>query len=150
RRKGLTRPPRTPTLARFAGRQTFRQTPKSPALSLAWGGRVASGAGLGRADYSARARLGGFDMSITVERKAELIEQHKRGESDTGSPEVQMAILTERSNTLTEHMKQNRKDHHSRRGLLKMVGRRKHLLRYLEKQHIERYRDIVKALGLRK
>lgn len=89
-------------------------------------------------------------MSITVERKQEVITEHKRAETDTGSPEIQIALLTERINNLTEHLKTHRKDHHSRRGLLQMVGQRKSLLRYLERKQIERYREIVKALGLRK
>ena len=89
-------------------------------------------------------------MTQTTERKQAIIQDHGLHTTDTGSPEVQIAILTERINNLTEHLKANKKDHHSRRGLLQMVGRRKQLLRYLEKRHIQRYRDIVKALGLRK
>ncbi len=89
-------------------------------------------------------------MSITQERKNEVIEQYKTHDGDTGSPEVQVAVLSERINNLTEHMKINKKDHHSRRGLLMMVGRRKRLLDYLKKKEIERYRSIIAALGLRK
>ena len=87
---------------------------------------------------------------ITTEEKAKIIEQYKTHEGDTGSPEVQIAILTYRINTLTEHLKTNKKDHHSRRGLLKMVGHRRNLLGYLQKVDIERYRSIVERLGLRK
>ncbi len=87
---------------------------------------------------------------ITTEEKAKIIEQYKTHEGDTGSPEVQIAILTHRINTLTEHLKLNKKDHHSRRGLLKMVGHRRNLLGYLQKVDIERYRSIVERLGLRK
>ena len=87
---------------------------------------------------------------ITTEEKAQIIEQYKTHEGDTGSPEVQIAILTYRINTLTEHLKVNKKDHHSRRGLLKMVGHRRNLLGYLQNVDIERYRSIVERLGLRK
>ncbi len=84
------------------------------------------------------------------ERKQEIIEQYRIHETDTGSPEVQIAILTERINHLNEHLKMFKKDHHSRRGLLKMVGQRRGLLNYLTKVDIERYRAIVEKLGLRK
>ncbi len=87
---------------------------------------------------------------ITKEQKQALIEQYKVHEGDTGSPEVQIAILTFRINALTEHLKQNKKDHHSRRGLNKMVGHRRNLLGYLQKNDIERYRAIVAKLGLRR
>lgn len=87
---------------------------------------------------------------ITTEEKAKIIEEYKTHEGDTGSPEVQIAILTHRITTLTEHLKTNKKDHHSRRGLLKMVGHRRNLLGYLQKVDIERYRSIVERLGLRK
>ena len=87
---------------------------------------------------------------ITKERKLELINKFGRTANDTGSPEVQIAILTERINELTEHLKVNKNDHHSRRGLLKMVGQRRGLLAYLKKIDIERYRAIVEGLGLRK
>ena len=87
---------------------------------------------------------------ITKDEKTAIIEQYKTHEGDTGSPEVQIAILTHRISTLTEHLKTNKKDHHSRRGLLKMVGHRRNLLNYLQKKAIERYRAIVAKLGLRK
>ncbi|MCR5609404.1 MAG: 30S ribosomal protein S15 [Lachnospiraceae bacterium] len=84
------------------------------------------------------------------ERKAEIIATYGNSATDTGSPEVQIALLTERINELNEHLKNNKKDHHSRRGLLKMVGQRRGLLEYLKKIDIERYRSIVSRLGLRK
>ena len=87
---------------------------------------------------------------ITKEIKLELINKFGRTANDTGSPEVQIALLTERINELTEHLKANKNDHHSRRGLLKMVGQRRGLLAYLKKIDIERYRAIVEGLGLRK
>ena len=83
-------------------------------------------------------------------RKQELIKQYGRHEGDTGSPEVQIALLTERINELTEHLKVHKKDNHSRRGLLKMVGKRRNLLNYLVKKDVNRYREIVEKLGLRK
>ena len=89
-------------------------------------------------------------MSITPERKSEVIEKFKQHDGDTGSPEVQIAILTERINHLTDHFKAHGKDHHSRRGLLKMVGKRKRLQTYLRKKDISRYRKLVETLGLRK
>ncbi|MBN2852972.1 MAG: 30S ribosomal protein S15 [Clostridia bacterium] len=82
--------------------------------------------------------------------KQEVIEKYKLHDSDTGSPEVQIAILTERINHLNEHLKIHKKDHHSRRGLLKMVGQRRGLLKYLTKKDVERYRAIIDKLGLRK
>ena len=87
---------------------------------------------------------------ISKEAKAQIIEKYKRDEKDTGSPEVQIALLTERINELTEHLKVHKKDNHSRRGLLKMVGKRRNLLNYLAKKDINRYREIVEKLGLRK
>lgn len=87
---------------------------------------------------------------MTKERKQEIINTYKREEKDTGSPEVQIALLTERINELTEHLKVHAKDNHSRRGLLKMVGKRRNLLNYLVKKDVQRYRDIVEKLGLRK
>ena len=87
---------------------------------------------------------------MTKERKQEIINTYKRDEKDTGSPEVQIALLTERISELTEHLKVHQKDNHSRRGLLKMVGKRRNLLKYLEKKEIERYRDIAQKLSLRK
>ena len=87
---------------------------------------------------------------MTKERKQEIIQNYGVHEGDTGSPEVQIAILTERINHLNEHLKEHKKDHHSRRGLLKMVGQRRGLLNYLTKIDIERYRAIIDKLGLRK
>ena len=87
---------------------------------------------------------------ISKEMKSQIIEKYKRDEKDTGSPEVQIALLTERINELTEHLKVHKKDNHSRRGLLKMVGKRRNLLNYLSKKDINRYREIVGKLGLRK
>lgn len=84
------------------------------------------------------------------EFKAEIIEKYKLHDGDTGSPEVQIAILTERINHLNEHLKEHKKDHHSRRGLLKMVGQRRGLLNYLQEKDIERYRVIIGKLNLRK
>lgn len=87
---------------------------------------------------------------LLSEEKSAIIEQNKRHESDTGSPEVQIAILTKRINDLTEHLKNNKNDHHSRRGLFKMIGHRRNLLNYLIKTDIERYRAIIEKLGIRK
>lgn len=87
---------------------------------------------------------------ISKEKKAEIIKQYGRTPADTGSPEVQIALLTERINQLTEHLKNNKKDHHSRRGLLKMVGQRRGLLEYLKRTNIEGYRELINRLGLRK
>lgn len=87
---------------------------------------------------------------LTRDEKQTIIEQYATHEGDTGSPEVQIAILTYRIQTLTEHLKANKNDHHSRRGLLQMVGKRKKFLNYLMKVDIERYRSIIERLGLRK
>ena len=87
---------------------------------------------------------------ISKEKKAELIAAYGRKEGDTGSPEVQIAILTERIRELTEHLKANPKDHHSRRGLLMMVGQRRGLLQYLQKKDLEGYRALIQKLGIRK
>ena len=87
---------------------------------------------------------------ITTEKKQEIILVHRRHEGDTGSPEVQIAILTDRINELTTHLKLHKKDHHSRRGLLKMVGQRRRLLGYLKDIDIDRYRSILAKLNLRK
>lgn len=87
---------------------------------------------------------------MVKEEKQAIINQYKRHEGDTGSPEVQIAILTSRINTLTEHLKANKNDHHSRRGLLQMVGKRRNLLGYLIKTDIERYRAIIAEPGIRK
>lgn len=89
-------------------------------------------------------------MSITAERKGELIKEYQRGSSDTGSPEIQVAILTDRIQTLTEHFKEHKKDNHSRRGLLKMVSQRRSLLDYLMRTDQARYEELIKRLGLRK
>ena len=89
-------------------------------------------------------------MTLTTERKAALVDKYGRGEADTGSPEVQVAMLTERINELTEHLRTHSKDHHSRRGLLMLVGKRRRLLRYLERSDVERYRALVADLGLRR
>jgi len=87
---------------------------------------------------------------LATERKTEIVQQYKRHEGDTGSAEVQIALLTEQINHLTQHLRLHRKDHHSRRGLLKMVGRRRKQLAYLNQTDVERYRAIVAQLGLRK
>ena len=87
---------------------------------------------------------------ITKEKKTEVISKFARKAGDTGSPEVQVAILTERIQELNEHLQKNPKDHHSRRGLLKMVGQRRNMLAYLKSKDIERYRAIIQKLGLRK
>ncbi len=89
-------------------------------------------------------------MMMTTERKTEIVSTHRRHESDTGSAEVQVALLTERITQLTEHLKGHKKDHASRRGLLKMVGKRSRLLRYLTNTDRERYQKIIASLGLRK
>lgn len=89
-------------------------------------------------------------MAQSVERKKELIEQFKTHETDTGSCEVQIALLTERILYLTEHFKTHAKDHHSRRGLLKLVGQRRNLLRYLQKKDVNKYRTLIGQLGIRK
>jgi small subunit ribosomal protein S15 len=89
-------------------------------------------------------------MSITAERKQELIKEHGRGSDDTGSPEVQVAILTTRILNLTEHFKTHRKDNHSRRGLLMLVNKRRALLDYLRRNDEQRYTDLIAKLGLRK
>ena len=87
---------------------------------------------------------------ITKEKKTAVINEYARSEGDTGSPEVQIAVLTARIEELTAHLKENQKDHHSRRGLLKMVGQRRGLLAYLKKTDIERYRTLIEKLGIRK
>ena len=87
---------------------------------------------------------------MTAERKQEIINQYRRDEKDTGSSEVQIALLTERINELTEHLKVHKKDNHSRRGMLKMVGKRRNLLNYLSKNDLPKYREVVEKLNLRK
>jgi small subunit ribosomal protein S15 len=95
--------------------------------------------------------IGGiYYLALIKERKAEIIGEHRTHEADTGSPEVQIALLSTRINQLTEHLKEHKKDHHSRRGLLMMVGHRRRLLNYLAKTEISRYRAIVSKLGLRR
>ena len=89
-------------------------------------------------------------MALDTQHKSEIIAEHRRGETDTGSPEVQVAVLTKRIADLTEHLKVHAKDHHSRRGLLQMVGKRRRLLDYLRKKDVERYRAIIARLGLRR
>ena len=89
-------------------------------------------------------------MSITAERKTELIGEYKQTANDTGSPEVQVAILTSRIVTLTDHFKEHKKDNHSRRGLMKMVGQRKRLLNYLSRKNSDAYKGIIAKLGIRK
>jgi len=89
-------------------------------------------------------------LALSLEKKQEIIKAYQVHENDTGSPEVQIAILTDRINYLNEHLKANKKDHHSRRGLLKMVGQRRSLLDYLKNNNFDRYRNIVTRLGLRR
>ncbi len=89
-------------------------------------------------------------MAITQERKNELINEFKTHENDTGSAEVQIAVLTESINNLNEHLRLHKKDHHSRRGLLKMVGKRRNLLTYLRNKDVQRYRELINKLGLRR
>ena len=89
-------------------------------------------------------------MTLTAERKQELVEKYGQSGADTGRAEVQIALLTERINQLTEHLRTHRKDHHSRRGLLMLVGRRRRLLNYLQRDDLERYRALIRELGLRR
>lgn len=89
-------------------------------------------------------------MVMTPERKREIIEDFKQHQADTGSPEVQIALLSERISYLTDHFKVHKKDHHSRRGLLKLVGQRRQLLNYLKKKSIDRYNTVIERLGLRR
>ncbi|HLR61853.1 MAG TPA: 30S ribosomal protein S15 [Lentibacillus sp.] len=89
-------------------------------------------------------------MAITKERKNEIISEYKVHDNDTGSPEVQIAVMTEEITKLNEHLRVHTKDHHSRRGLLKMVGRRRHLLNYLRNKDVTRYRELIKKLGIRR
>lgn len=89
-------------------------------------------------------------MALSAEKKAEILKEYGLHETDTGSPEAQVALLTSRINTLTEHLKTHKHDHHSRRGLLLLVGRRKGLLKYLASTDIERYRSLIERLGLRR
>ncbi|WP_163536841.1 30S ribosomal protein S15 [Gracilibacillus sp. YIM 98692] len=89
-------------------------------------------------------------MAITQERKSQIITEFRTHESDTGSPEVQIAVLTEEINNLNNHLRTHKKDHHSRRGLLKMVGKRRNLLNYLRDKDVSRYRTLIQKLGLRR
>jgi small subunit ribosomal protein S15 len=89
-------------------------------------------------------------MALSQERKSQIIQEHKTHENDTGSPEVQIAILTENIANLTEHLRTHKKDHHSRRGLLKMVGKRRKLLAYLKNNDVQRYSALIEKLGLRR
>ena len=89
-------------------------------------------------------------MTLTVEQKQEIVSKHGRGDNDTGSAEVQIALLTARINELTEHLREHKKDHHSRRGLLMLVGQRRRLLNYLNRRDVDRYRGLVQELGLRR
>ena len=89
-------------------------------------------------------------MTVTAERKQELVNQFGKGDQDTGSAEVQIALMTERINDLTTHLREHSSDHHSRRGLLMLVGRRRRLLNYLQRSNLESYRSLVRELGLRK
>jgi small subunit ribosomal protein S15 len=89
-------------------------------------------------------------MTVTAERKQELVQKFGSGAADTGAPEVQIALMTERINDLTAHLREHSKDHHSRRGLLMLVGQRRRLLNYLQRSNLESYRSLVRELGLRK
>jgi small subunit ribosomal protein S15 len=89
-------------------------------------------------------------MSLTVEAKREIVQKFGNSEADTGSPEVQIALLTARINHLTEHLREHKHDHHSRRGLLMLVGQRRRLLNYLQRRHLDRYRTLIGELGLRR
>jgi small subunit ribosomal protein S15 len=89
-------------------------------------------------------------MTLTVEQKQEIVSRHGKDGNDTGSTEVQVALLTSRINHLTEHLRDHKKDHHSRRGLLMLVGQRRRLLKYLQKKDLDRYRALIQELGLRR
>ena len=89
-------------------------------------------------------------MTLTAENKLDIVAKHGRGAEDTGSTEVQVALLTARINELTEHLREHRKDHHSRRGLLMLVGQRRRLLNYMQRSNLEGYRELIKELGLRR
>jgi small subunit ribosomal protein S15 len=89
-------------------------------------------------------------MTLTVEQKQEIVSKHGKDDADTGSTEVQVALLTARINHLTEHLREHKKDHHSRRGLLMLVGQRRRLLQYLQRKDLDRYRALIKELGLRR
>jgi len=145
----------------MAGRDTGRKTDRHEERTLSGAERrfaatLAGDRRLGRTRSSLRGVLGlrnryhGGAMSLTKEEKLEIVGKHGRADTDTGSPEVQVALLTKRINDLTEHLRTHRHDHHSRRGLLKMVGRRRRLLGYLQRRDVERYRALIKELGLRR
>jgi small subunit ribosomal protein S15 len=89
-------------------------------------------------------------MTLTVDEKREVVQQFGKSETDTGSPEVQIALLTRRINHLTEHLREHKHDHHSRRGLLMLVGQRRRLLNYLQRKDLDRYRSLIQELGLRR
>jgi small subunit ribosomal protein S15 len=89
-------------------------------------------------------------MTLTADAKREIVQKHGRDPGDTGSTEVQVALLTARINELTEHLREHKRDHHSRRGLLMLVGTRRRLLKYLQSSHIDRYRALIQELGLRR
>lgn len=89
-------------------------------------------------------------MALDTEGRSQIIAEHRRSDTDTGSPEVQVAIFTKRITELTEHLRNHKSDHSSRRGLLRLVGRRKRLLEYLKKEDVERYRSLIESLGLRR
>ena len=89
-------------------------------------------------------------MTLTTDQKREVVQQFGKSEADTGSPEVQIALLTRRINHLTEHLREHKKDHHSRRGLLMLVGQRRRLLNYLQRKQLDRYRSLIQELGLRR
>jgi small subunit ribosomal protein S15 len=106
---------------------------------------------LGRQAYSERDERDGEDgMAVAQERTGEIVQSYRQHAADTGSPEVQIALLTHRIGYLTEHFKVHRKDHHSRRGLLKMVGQRRRLLDYLKGRDFQRYKSVIERLGIRK
>ncbi len=89
-------------------------------------------------------------MALNTEQRSQIIADHRRSDADTGSPEVQIAVLSKRIEDLTEHLKSHKKDHHSRRGLLQLVGRRRRMLEYLKREDIGRYRELIARLGLRR
>ena len=152
---GETRPPRPPTASRCAA------APTVPAAIPVRGGeqgdcypasvtRQAACAPTRALRLRPRRQTVEDHMPLTRESKLELMQKFGRGENDTGSPEVQVALLTHRINELTEHLRYHKHDHHSRRGLLMMVGRRRRLLQYLQRNDLERYRALIKELGLRR
>jgi small subunit ribosomal protein S15 len=132
------------TDASTAARQAVYDTRTADAVASPPSGRMSD------RKRSDAGKEGAHDKMITNVKKAEIIAEYKTKEGDTGSPEVQVAILTYRINDLNEHLKIHKKDHHSRRGLLKMVGQRRNLLNYLRDKDIERYRTLISRLGLRK